>query len=173
MTFSIRPAKIKDVPSIVALYFEATKLMHQISPDGFGKSMESSLNLEEENKSFTKALDDKDTVILVAEQDRKVAGFIMGVIEYHPDDLLNAPYLTVQYLCVDKKFRRTGIGKSLMKSIENWGNDKGISTLELIVWNNNEPAKALFRSLGYLPLEVRMAKKIGNKVKRQTPRRSR
>ena len=119
MTFSIRAAKQEDVASIVTLHSEVTKLMHQISPNGFGEALESPLDIEEENESFARALNDEETVVLVAEHGGKVVGFIMGVIEMHPDDLLSAPYLTVQYLYVDEKLRCTGIGKSLMKDVEN------------------------------------------------------
>jgi ribosomal protein S18 acetylase RimI-like enzyme len=164
MTFSIRPAKHEDINSIVTLYARATKLMRQISPNGFGEALESPLDIEEERESFARVLDDKETVVLVAEQGGKVVGFVMGVIEKHPDDLLSAPYVTVQYLYVDEKFRRTGIAKALMQDVENWAADKSLYTLELKVWNNNEPAKALFQSLGYLSLELRMAKRIGDKV---------
>lgn len=165
MAFSIRLAKDEDVASIVTLYAEATKLMHQISPDGFGDALGYPINITNETESFTRALNNKETVIFVAEQGGKVIGFVMGVIENHPDDLLNAPYLTVQYICVDKEFRRSGIGKTLMQEIENWAGNKGLSTLELIVWTNNVPAKTLFQGLGYLPLELRMAKKLTDKAK--------
>jgi ribosomal protein S18 acetylase RimI-like enzyme len=165
MTLLIRQAKDEDVNSIVALYARATKLMHQISPNGFGEALKSPLDIEQERESFTRALDDQGTVVLVAEQGGKVVGFIMGVVEKHPDDLLSAPYVTVQYLYVSEKFRRAGIAKTLIQAVENWAADKGLYTLELKVWNNNESAKDLFQSLGYLFLELRMAKRIGDKVK--------
>jgi len=162
MTFTIRPAKHEDINSIVTLYAKATKFMHQISPNGFGQALEPPLDIEKERESFASALDDKETVVLVVEQLGKVVGFVMGVVEKYSDDLLSAPYVTVQYLYVDEKFRRAGIAKALMQDVEKWATDKGLYTLELKVWSNNEPAKALFQSLGYLSLEVRMAKRIGD-----------
>lgn len=165
MSLSIRQGRYEDIASIVSLYAEATKLMRQTAPPGFGKALESPLDIADERESFARALGDRGRVVLIAQQGGNVVGFVMGAVENHPDDLLCAPYLTVQYLCVGEKSRRAGIGRSLMQAIEDWAADKRLSTLELTVWDNNAPAKVLFHSLGYLSLEVRMAKRIEDKAK--------
>ncbi|MCK4352680.1 GNAT family N-acetyltransferase [candidate division WOR-3 bacterium] len=160
MNFLIRFANYNDLDSIVALYAETIKYICHITPNKFGKKLKKPLNLSAEKQSFTKALDDKETVIFVAEQRKKILGFVMGVIENHPDDFLEAPYLTIQYITIREKFRCTGVGKALMEKTEEWAAQKGFSTLELTVSQNNEPAQTLFHRLGYSPLEIRMVKKL-------------
>ncbi len=160
MSLLIRPAKHNDINYIIRLSVEATRLMHKISPAGFGETLISPINRKKEKSWLIKSLKDKQKVIFVAEQNKKIVGYIMGIIENHPDDLLSSPYITVQYLCVDKKNRRSGMGKALMREIEKWAFQQGIFTLELIVYDKNKPARSLFQKLRYLPLEVRMAKKL-------------
>ncbi|MFH1231007.1 MAG: GNAT family N-acetyltransferase [Planctomycetota bacterium] len=160
LVFIIRRANKGDLDSIVFLSAQAAKLMHQISPAGFGKPLAEPVNIKKEKKWYHQAIKDKGKVIFVAEKNGKIIGYLMGIIEKYPDDLLDAPYLTLQYLCVDEKYRRSGVGKALMQEIEKWTSQQGLSTLELIVYNNNQPAKAFYKKLRYLPLEIRMAKKI-------------
>lgn len=160
MNVTIRRAGKEDVGAIVKLYAEATKLMHELSPAGFGKRLGEPLDLDKESENFTNALDDDKTIILVAEKDAEIAGFVMGVVEDYEDDLLDSPYLTVQYVCVNKKLRRQGIGKALMTELERWAEKKGITNLDLMVWDTNKPAQSLFRKIGYVTLDVRMGKKL-------------
>ncbi|MFH1227166.1 MAG: GNAT family N-acetyltransferase [Planctomycetota bacterium] len=160
MKLLIRPANKKDIDSIVALSGQTARLMRQISPAGFGKTLSQPIDIKKETKWYRQAVGDKEKAVFVAERNGKVRGYLMGVIEKYPDDLLEPPYLTVQYLCVDKKSRRLGIGQALMREIEKWARNKKISTLELIVYNNNHPARELFHKMRYLPLEIRMAKRL-------------
>jgi ribosomal protein S18 acetylase RimI-like enzyme len=160
MNFVVRQAESRDVPTIVKLYAQATKLMHRLSPEGFGKRLGEPVDIEEETESFSKALDDENSVILVAESSGAVAGFIMGVIEDYEDDMLDSPYMTVQYICVDDRFRKQGVGKALMAEIEKSAIEKGIGNMDLLVWDTNTPARALFAKSGFIPLEIRMGKKI-------------
>ncbi|MBN2379572.1 GNAT family N-acetyltransferase [candidate division WOR-3 bacterium] len=160
MNVTIRHANEADVEAIVRLYAEATKLMYELSPEGFGKRLGEPLDLDEEKENFSKAVDDEKSVILVAEVDGKVEGFVMGVIEEFADDLLDSPYMTVQYICVDEKQRKRGIGKALMVELEKCTTERGITNLDLIVWNGNKPAQSLFGKTGYIPLEIRMGKKL-------------
>jgi len=160
MNFEIRQAEKNDASVIVDLYAEATRLMHELSPPGFGKKLGEPLDLEKEKETFTNALDDEKTILLVAEVSEKVAGFVMGVVEDYPDDLLDSPYMTVQYICVDEKYRKRGLGKALMEGIEKRAKDRGITNIDLMVWETNEPARNLFENLGYVALDIRMGKKI-------------
>ena len=163
MDYEIRLTRTEDIPGIVNLYAEATKLMHRLSPAGFGERLREPIDVKKEQESFSQALADEGTVILVAEKDGEIAGFVMGVVEYHVDDLVDAPYLTVQYICVDERFRRTGMGKALMQEVERWAVSKGITNLDLMVLDTNTPAQSLFRKMGYVPLDIRMGKKLKGK----------
>lgn len=160
MSFNIRKAGERDVERIAFLSVDTTALMSSLCPEGFGEGLRSKLDLQAEKKIFTEALADDETGLFVAKTAEEVIGFVMAVVERYSDDHITAPFVTVQFLAVDNSFRRKGTGKALMKAAEDWARSKGVSTMDLIVWASNEPAKALFKGQGFIPLETRMARKI-------------
>lgn len=158
--FNIRKAGEGDVERIAFLSVDTTSLMSSLCPEGFGEGLRSRLNVEDEKKVFTEALADDDTGLFVAESAGEVIGFVTAVVERYSDDHITAPFVTVQFLAVEKSSRRKGVGKALLEAAEDWARSKEISTVDLIVWASNEPAKALFREQGFISLETRMARKI-------------
>ncbi len=158
LSFSVRLATHKDVPVIASLYIKALKELSNLLPEGFGRGLKEPTDFEEEMEYFTYILDDPDVILFVAEERAKIIGFIMGIISREPDDLLSPPYLRLQYLYVDEAFRGLGVAKALIKKLENWVLENGINIVELRVWNTNTPARTLYQSLGYKPLEFRMVK---------------
>lgn len=59
------------------------------------------------------------------------------------------PLVNIHDVVVDPRFRGRGIGKALFGKIEEIARAKGAVKVTLEVLSGNEPAKALYRSLGY------------------------
>lgn len=156
----VRPAEVKDIDAVSRLNMEATELMRALSPQGFGEALAARLDTHEEKRFFEEASSDDNTALLVAELEGEVRGFVMGVVETHGDDLITPPFVTVQFIVVDERFRRSGVGRSLMNAVEDWARSRGATALDLAVWASNHPAQNLFSKSGYVPLEVRMAKRL-------------
>lgn len=144
--------------ALAELQLELIKYMAQIAPDGFGQSLQELPDFDEVKTTFVEAIDDPNTHLLVAEVEQRTAGYIMGVIEEYTDDLVTAPFLTVQYVGVRPEFRHNGIAARLMAGMETFAKSRGISSIDLLVWEHNPGARALFAKLGYAPLEHRLAK---------------
>ncbi len=167
---SIRPAQKKDVPKLAEFFTKAIKLMGKMSPRGFGKTLKNPPCKKKEEQRVIAELKDKNQITFVASNNGNLAGYITGCVEKYSDDMLTAPYLTIAYIYVDDKYRLQGIAKDLMKRLAMWGEKKGIKTMELTVWSNNESAKALFKNSGYTPLQIRMAMKIDSPI--SSPRKN-
>jgi ribosomal protein S18 acetylase RimI-like enzyme len=161
MRISMRLAQKTDATELAGLFIKAQKLIWELSPQGFGEALKISSSRKNEEQRFIEELKDKRQVTFVAlSEDRDIVGFITGCIEKYSDDLLTAPYLTLAYIYVDEKCRRQGVAQSLIQQLSAWAVKKKIKTMELTVWSNNEKAKNLFINSGYLPLQIRMAKKL-------------
>ena len=52
-------------------------------------------------------------------------------------------------LMVDIRFRRRGVGRALLEAAVEWAPEHGVAKLELHVFPWNEPAIALYESLGF------------------------
>ncbi len=84
---------------------------------------------------------DKDTMVLTANVDGKIAGF---AIMRFGDDQAHLFLLAVQ-----PEYRRTGIGQSMMEWLEKSCRTAGIQQVRLEVRASNRGAMQFYRNLGY------------------------
>jgi len=146
---------------MTALHVASARDLANLLPGALRTPMREPLHAELTRGELAKALEDADSALLVAETGGKVVGLALAIVERHTDDLIDAPFLTVEYLETDAAFRGRGIGRALMHEVEAIAEARGITTLELLVWSCNTAAIALYESLGYSPLEMRMVKRLG------------
>jgi ribosomal protein S18 acetylase RimI-like enzyme len=83
--------------------------------------------------------------LLVAYVDGKAAGFASGVELTHPD---KGTELLVYELGVDEAFRRTGIGRALVRALRELAHERGCYGMFVLTEPDNEPALALYDSSG-------------------------
>ncbi|OGR64413.1 MAG: hypothetical protein A2X31_03720 [Elusimicrobia bacterium GWB2_63_22] len=161
MKIVIGPARKTDAEELAALFIKARKLMYKLSPRGFGAALNGPDVPDDEKRRIIGELKDRNQLTLVARtQAGGLAGFITGCIEKYSDDLLTAPFVSLVYIYVEVKYRRRGVARSLMQRLEAWAAENKISVMELTVWSGNEQGQALFRDSGYVPLQLRLAKKL-------------
>ena len=91
----------------------------------------------------------KFVALFVAVDGEKVAGFVSGVVKFTPDYLGNQKvgFLTFHY--IEPDYRGKGIGKKLLKSLENWFKEKNVSSIEVQVSFMNEDSRNYFKKNGY------------------------
>jgi ribosomal protein S18 acetylase RimI-like enzyme len=63
-------------------------------------------------------------------------------------------------LYVSPNHRRQGIGQALMRHAENWARSRGDRQMGLQVFQQNQPALALYEKLGYAPQSLWMVKPL-------------
>jgi RimJ/RimL family protein N-acetyltransferase len=87
-----------------------------------------------------------DAVVFVAELDGELVGRLSLARDQHPA----SGHVADLGLMVDGRYRRQGVGRALMEAAAEWARESGVSKLELHVFPWNEPAIALYESLGYV-----------------------
>lgn len=99
------------------------------------------------------SLRDKSGVWFLAEKDGQIAGIIHVSAQEAPDAPFLVPrrYAKVNDLAVKKEFQRHGVGQALMAEAEKWTGEKGLKSIELMVWEFNKDAHAFYKRLGYNP----------------------
>jgi len=100
-----------------------------------------------------------ESAIYVAEDENgKSAGFIHleTEIDYFSGEKLGY----IADIAVDKASEGKGIGKSLLKTGEEWAKQRGYKLMWLYVFSGNTRAKAVYKRLGYGEEVVKLVKRI-------------
>ena len=98
-------------------------------------------------KSFADACRNQDNVYLVCEADGVIAGYCGMWTVLGEGNITN--------MAVSPDYRRCGIAQRLMQSMENYGDDKNVTSYFLEVRQSNLPAIALYEKMGYKNIGIR------------------
>ncbi|MBE9117399.1 GNAT family N-acetyltransferase [Lusitaniella coriacea LEGE 07157] len=89
--------------------------------------------------------------VILAEWAGKTAGFALFFPNY--STFLTQPGLYLEDLFVVPEYRRRGVGTALLRHVARLAVERGVGRLEWSVLNWNEPAIALYKSLGAVIME--------------------
>lgn len=140
MSFAIRPAEPRDVPTIVGLIRELAeyeRLLHeaQATPDDLHTALFGSRPAAE---------------ALVADTAGSLVGFALFFASF--STFVGKPGIYLEDIYVQPAHRGQGIGKALLRRIASLVVERGYGRLEWSVLDWNEPALAFYRSLGSTPM---------------------
>jgi ribosomal protein S18 acetylase RimI-like enzyme len=105
-----------------------------------------------------KNLGEKSAVLLVAELDGQVVGYLYGTLEERDWALLLDDHGVVHDVYVDAKFRRRGVARALMTEGVKRLEEKGAKRITLHSATPNVHAQKLFASLGFRNTMVEMTR---------------
>ena len=99
-----------------------------------------------------KLAEESEAVGFVAIEADKTVGFIAGFVGQYRDGSIHhdaRETVTMTRAWVDPQARRKGVGQALANAVESWACDKGAAVLEVQVTENNDPAIAFYKGLGF------------------------
>lgn len=141
-SFSIRFARVSDVPELVRLFSE---LGYEIAPDVLAARWAA---FEASGEQAIVAADDAPD------------GCLLGVATLHATPVLHraGPVGRVTALVVDARLRGRGIGRALMQAAERWASDRGCVLLEVTSNQRRVDAHSFYEGLGYERTSFRFAR---------------
>lgn len=98
---------------------------------------------------FSKQLGREGVVLLVAELDGVVAGYVYGSLEERDWNLLLDAHGAIHDVFVDEAFRRRGVARTLMEAAIAALEGQGATQIVLSTSTKNTEAQALFKTLGF------------------------
>jgi ribosomal protein S18 acetylase RimI-like enzyme len=157
MNVQIRPAAAEDYDAVTRVF--TSELAHHAAllPDRFQM-----IDLVMSRQWFEDMLAQANKTLQLALVDGSIAGLILLIELVSLDDPIYRPrrFLEVDELAVLPEYRRQGIGRRLMETAEQIAAARGISTVELHVWEANDQARAFYDHLGYRTIRRRLARDL-------------
>lgn len=153
----IRKAKESDFDSLKERCLEVHSIHLQERPDEFRE-----LSDDDIRSYFCKAIDDENQDFLVCCDQGEIVGYILTrIVERQENPVQKVrKYLFIDQIDVKREYRRSGVGKLLIKSVRDIAKKRGLNLIILDVWNFNEDAVSFFRSQGFLPWIQRMGMSV-------------
>ena len=136
----IRKANFQDLAELALLFDNYRQFYEQTTDITLAKSF------------ITARLNNQDSVVLVAKNDKKLIGFC----QIYPSfcSVIAAKIGVLYDLFVDENARKTGTGRALMLAAHEYAANNGMARLDLTTAKNNHAAQALYESLGWVRDEV-------------------
>ena len=114
-------------------------------------------NLNEDfivTNNYTYRMGEDGTLLLVAEENSEIVGFLFGFL--NPSPVQKRPTALLDALFVCEEHRSKGIGKALALRFREWSKEQGIYAIELKVMSQNTAALRLYESLGFSEIKKYM-----------------
>ncbi len=158
MNFMLRAAAQEDYDAVCMLLAQGDRFHAEALPQIF-RSIEGPARSRE---YFERILDNENAAIFVAEQQDALIGMIQCDVRTAPDVPIVVPrhFVYIDNLVVSERFRQQGVGLALVERVHQWSREKGITEVELGVWEFNIPARILYEKLGYQTTRRIMSKRL-------------
>ena len=139
----IRPATVNDINRILDLLSQVLEIHAKLRPDLFvsGTTKYSKEDLEA-------ILKDTNKPIFVATIDHYVVGYAMCQIKIPTSNMHPVKIFHLDDLCVDEKYRKQGIGKSLYQKVVETAKENNCYEVTLNVWPGNDAALKFYEKMG-------------------------
>ncbi|HEU5359383.1 MAG TPA: GNAT family N-acetyltransferase [Gemmatimonadales bacterium] len=158
-TVTIRPAVPADLPAIGRLGALLVQTHHDFDPARF---IAASPATPQGYANFLGTqLTEARVVILVAEQEGNVAGYVYAGLKGMDYMALRGPAGAIYDVVVDPAVRRRGVGRLLLDAAVERLKGMGAPQVVLSTAAKNEEAQRLFAKAGFRPTMVEMTKGLG------------
>jgi len=156
---TIRPATSGDLAALGRLGASLMRAHYEFDADRF---MRPQRGVEQGYGSFLGSqLNDPDSIVLVAEHDGEVVGYVYAAVEPPSWKELRDRAGYIHDVLVAEGHRRSGIAEALMNAAIAWLRTRDVPRVVLGTASQNETAQRLFRRLGFRPTMIEMTKELG------------
>ncbi|MBQ8186108.1 MAG: GNAT family N-acetyltransferase [Clostridia bacterium] len=157
MNITIRQACAGDFEKTVPIQQEIAELHCAGRPDLFREG-----HICYPREVFEEFVSRDDRVVLLAEADGAVVGFLFALIRHVRNHRVMQDFsmIYVDDLCVAQSHRRLGIGSILIAEAEKIGRSHGCTRMELDVQAFNGDAVRFYDAAGFAPRKITMEKGI-------------
>jgi ribosomal protein S18 acetylase RimI-like enzyme len=158
MQIQVRKAAATDYEALCELFDQVDALHRDNLPQIFQKPN----GPIREHDYYLGLIADENVGLFIAEAAEKLLGFVHVVLRDAPPIPIFVPrcVAVIDGIGVKSEAQRRGIGQTLSKTASEWAIARGATSIELNVYNFNQPAMAFYQSLGYETISCKMIKML-------------
>lgn len=108
---------------------------------------------EKAKSYFTRRIEDADALVLVAEQNTTVVGYILVFISTHAIRKPN-PIAEIETFFIHENFRDQGLGKRLMQEVKTLLTKRGVTRLRVSAMIDNTDGIRFYKNAGFSEFEL-------------------
>jgi ribosomal protein S18 acetylase RimI-like enzyme len=158
MTVSVRPARVEDAPALGRMGAALVGLHHAYDAQRFMKP-------EDDVESgyrwwLSRELKRKGAVVLVAERDGQVVGYVYATVEGRDWKTLRDAHAELHDVWVDASARGSGVGALLLEETLRRLKALGVPRVMLMAAARNEAAQRLFARFGWRATMVELTREL-------------
>jgi ribosomal protein S18 acetylase RimI-like enzyme len=144
-TITVRMPSEADLPELLSIWSEFVEMYSTFDYD-----FEVAENAREIlSEAMMKGLSDEDTVILIAEIDGEIAGFLRGWIFENIPGYLPARKGFIHEIIVKSAYRGHHVGHELLRRAVDWFKERGTESIEVKISGKNSVARAFWGIEGF------------------------
>lgn len=158
----IRKAGIRDISQIASLNYKLNTYHLKFDSYYDLKSDAETILRKQYYKTMLliKTIHSKKTLLLVAEIDNKIIGYVYGSILGRSDFYKVNRYGYIGGLFVLKEYRRKSVGRKLVYGMLDWFKQNNINYVETKVDLRNKSAVSSWEKYGFVAFHLKMKKKL-------------
>ena len=154
----VRPATTADIPVIGRLGALLVQTHHEFDTRRF---IAATPRTEQGYGSFLGSqLEERDVIILVAEQQGAAVGYTYASLEGYDYMSLRGPAGVLHDIVVDPAHRGSGVGRTLLDATLTALRERGAPRVVLATAEHNAPAQRLFARAGFRRTMVEMTREL-------------
>jgi GNAT superfamily N-acetyltransferase len=153
--WKIRQAALADVPAIVAL---SDALFREDSGQR-DPLMNHAWAQQHGPQYFSGLLDNRAYLVLVAEDDGEVIGYLAGSTS-EAGELRTVRSAELESMCVAPASRGRGAGEALARAFLQWAREQGAVWVTVTTYTANHGARSFYERLGFAPHAVTLGQRL-------------
>lgn len=153
---TLRHARADDVDALVELWLELTDF--HVALDSYYTRKPDATELMRDH--FAKKIEVENAVVIIAEIDGKVVGYLMAEPSTRPPVFQGNSALTISDTCVKSDHRRLGIGKAMVDELISIARNQNIDRVEVGYSARNDVSIAFWEKIGFKPFSVKASMEL-------------
>ncbi len=153
----IRKAKLEDLDNLKKLTYDFLNN----EKENFEDSYDPSYALTEASSNFIKGrIEAEKGLVLVAEDEGKLIGFLIGFIGKIPDARKTMKPAVLDEIFIEKEYRRQKIGREMLAEFQKWAKRQGANKLRVSASTKNNAALQAYKNFGFSDFTLKLEKDI-------------